>query len=464
MLKKDKVRLAVIAIVLVASLAAVFPIQGRVRLGLDLKGGAHIVLQAKNPDGSAPSAGDIESLMEVLRSRVDQYGIAEPQIQREGTDRVAVDLPGMDDPEAALELIGRTALLQFRQVAATGPVPPPKVERVNYRSDEDYNAKVKIYSDDLYPAFEREAAEFKAREEESRNDPSLFLGYDEQDGRAYLLGEIYVSGRDLEDARMTRDELGQPSVSIRFNSAGAAAFERATGENIGRQIAIVLDDVILSAPVVQTKISGEGRITGRFSEDEAVRLAIMLKGGALPLSVEVMENRSVGPTLGEDSIKSGLYSGMIGAVLVAVFMLVYYGMLGIAANLALATAMLLLMAAVIMLRTTLTLPGIGGIILTIGMAVDGNILIYERMKEEYRAGRTILAALDSGFRKALVVILDSNITTLIAAVVLFYFGSGPIRGFAVTLSLGVMTSMFGNIVVTRALLQVMLRYRKNLVL
>jgi preprotein translocase subunit SecD len=190
----------------------------------------------------------------------------------------------------------------------------------------------------------------------------------------------------------------------------------------------------------------------------------MLKAGALPVAVEVIENRSVGPTLGADSIKSGVRAGIIGSALVAAFMLIYYGMLGIAADAALATAMLILMAIVIFLRTTLTLPGIGGIILTIGMAVDGNVLIYERMKEEYRSGKTLMAALDSGFRKALVVILDSNVTTLIAASVLFYFGSGPIRGFAVTLSLGVLTAMFGNIVVTRALLQIMLRLNKNLVL
>jgi preprotein translocase subunit SecD len=190
----------------------------------------------------------------------------------------------------------------------------------------------------------------------------------------------------------------------------------------------------------------------------------MLRAGNLPFEVEVLENRSVGPTLGEDSIRSGLRSGLIGSALVVVFMLVYYGFLGIAADIAMTISMLLLVAIMIMLKTTLTLPGIGGIILTIGMAVDGNILIYERMREEFRSGKTIMAALESGFRKALVVILDSNVTTLIAAAVLFYFGSGPVRGFAVTLSLGVLTSMFGNIIVTRALLQIMLRVRKNIAL
>jgi preprotein translocase subunit SecD len=308
--------------------------------------------------------------------------------------------------------------------------------------------------------FEADTASF---DEKAKADPSLFVARDE-DRRAYLLGEVYVTGKDLIEAGGIRDELGKPAISIRFNSEGAQAFEKATSANIGKQIAIVLDDIVLSAPVVQTRISAEGRITGNFSEAEAQRLVAMLRAGALPTKVEILENRSVGPTLGEDSIRSGLRSGLAGAALVVVFMLVYYGMLGIAADMALATAMLLLMAIMIFMRTTLTLPGIGGIILTIGMAVDGNVLIYERMKEEYRAGKTILAALDSGFRKALVVILDSNVTTLIAAGVLFYFGSGPVRGFAVTLSLGVITAMFGNIVVTRALLQIMLRNKKNIAL
>ena len=223
----------------------------------------------------------------------------------------------------------------------------------------------------------------------------------------------------------------------------------------------MLDGVVISAPVVQQRISGgEAQITGKFSTPEANRLAIMLRAGALPVAVEILENRSVGPSLGADSINDGIKSGLIGAVLVVVFMLIYYGFLGLAADLALCVAMLLVMAGLIFLRSTLTLPGIGGIILTIGMAVDGNILIYERMKEELASGKTQMAALDAGFRKALVVILDSNITTLIAAAVLFYFGSGPIRGFAVTLSIGVISAVFCNVIVTRSLLGVMLSHRK----
>lgn len=460
MLKKDKIRLGLILLVIALSALAVFPIEGKVKLGLDLKGGAHIVLQAKGTEENPVTDDSINKLVAVLRNRIDQYGIAEPQIQREGRDRVAVDLPGVEDPEAALELIGRTAVLEFRQVTGAGPSFPPPVERRNYTSDEDYNRATENWN-----ALNSDALKAIAElEERAKTDPDLYVGKTE-DGALYLLGQVYVTGKDLVDARVTYDELQKPAVSLKFSRDGSVAFENATAANIEKQIAIVLDGAVISAPVVRSRIAGgEAQISGNFTADEAARLAVMLRAGALPVNVEVMENRSVGPTLGEDSVKSGLKSGIIGAGLVAVFMLVYYGMLGIAADIAMGTAMLILMATMIALRTTLTLPGIGGIILTIGMAVDGNILIYERVREEFRSGKTLLAALDAGFRKALVVILDSNITTLIAAGVLFYFGSGPIRGFAVTLSLGVLTAMFGNLVVTRALLQIMLRNRKNLVL
>ena len=275
------------------------------------------------------------------------------------------------------------------------------------------------------------------------------------------MGKAYVTGKDLTKADTIFDQFGKAAVSLKFNSEGAKLFDEATAANVGKQIAIVLDGVVISAPVVQQRISGgEAQITGKFSTPEANRLAIMLRAGALPVAVEILENRSVGPSLGADSINDGIKSGLIGAVLVVVFMLIYYGFLGLAADLALCVAMLLVMAGLIFLRSTLTLPGIGGIILTIGMAVDGNILIYERMKEELASGKTQMAALDAGFRKALVVILDSNITTLIAAAVLFYFGSGPIRGFAVTLSIGVISAVFCNVIVTRSLLGVMLSHRK----
>jgi preprotein translocase subunit SecD len=453
--------LGLIAAVLLLAVLAVFPMEGRVKLGLDLKGGVHIVLQAKpasESEAANESTGDpIERLIAVLRNRIDQYGIVEPQIQREGADRVAVDLPGVEDPEAALDLIGRTAMLEFRQVTGAGPSMPPDVERKNYATDEAYETALERWRS-LVATIEEDV---KGLEERAKSDDSIVLGRDDENN-TYLLGQLYVTGGDLVGARITQDELARPAVSLEFNSAGATAFENATAENIEKRLAIVLDGNVISAPVVRARISGGNAIiTGNFKPDDAIRLAVMLNAGALPMKVEILENRSVGPTLGEDSIRSGLTSGLIGGALVMVFMLVYYGMLGLAADVAMIMSMLVLMAAMILMKTTLTLPGIGGIVLTIGMAVDGNILIYERMKEEALSGKTIMAALDSGFRKALVVILDSNVTTLIAAGVLFYFGSGPVRGFSVTLSLGVLASMFGNIVVTRALLQIILRARQN---
>ena len=231
---------------------------------------------------------------------------------------------------------------------------------------------------------------------------------------------------------------------------------------MGKQIAIVLDNVVISAPVVQDRISGgEAQITGRFTAEEASRLAIMLKAGALPVAVEIAENRSVGPSLGADSVRQGMQAGLFGAAMVLVFMLIYYRFRGLAADVALVVTILLIFTGLIAFHATLTLPGIAGIILTLGMAVDGNVLIYERIREEVRSGKTPIAALDAGFRKALVTILDSNITTLIAALVLFHFGSGSVRGFGVTLSIGLVASVFANVVVTRALLQLFVSRRQN---
>ena len=284
----------------------------------------------------------------------------------------------------------------------------------------------------------------------------------DEEGRYFLLGPSLVSGKHLVDAKTQFDNLGRAVVTLEFNSEGAKLFEQATAENVGKQISIVLDGNVVSAPVVQERISGgNAQISGRFSTAEAQRLAIMLRAGALPVPVDVLENRSVGPSLGADSINAGLKAGLIGTLLVLGFMLLYYRTLGIAADVALTVCLLLVFAGLISLKATLTLPGIAGIILTIGMAVDGNILIYERIIEEAKLGKTPTAAIDAGFKKALTTILDANITTLIAAGVLYYFGSGPIRGFAVTLSIGILASVFSAIVVTRVLLQVLMGGSKS---
>jgi preprotein translocase subunit SecD len=460
MMKRDKWRLVLVLAVIIIAVAVAFPIKGKVRLGLDLQGGVHIVLQAKGTPGNPVTSDSIERLLAVLRSRIDQYGIAEPVLQRQGDDRIAIDLPGVEDPEAALDLIGRTAVLEFRQVLGESPKVPAKPIRSNYESEEQFKAAQMRWQQ----AKNEVDAYIKQMKESVKSNSDIIVANDEEGG-AYLLGKAYVTGKDLVKAETTFDQFGKAAVSLKFSAEGAKLFDQATLANVGKQIAIVLDGVVISAPVVQQRISGgEAQITGKFTTEEANRLAIMLRAGALPVAVEILENRTVGPTLGADSVKDGIRSGLIGAALVVVFMLLYYGLLGIAADMALCVAILLVIASLIALKSTLTLPGIGGIILTIGMAVDGNILIYERMKEEFRAGKTLMAALDAGFRKALVVILDSNITTLIAAAVLFYFGSGPIRGFAVTLSIGVISSVFCNVVVTRSILGAMLSVRKSMTL
>ncbi len=451
MLKKDRWRLIIVAVVIVAALLSVFPVKGRVKLGLDLEGEAHILLQAKGTAENPLTEDSVERLLAVLRNRIDQYGVSEPVIQREGSDRVIVDLPGVADPEAALELIGKTALLEFRQVQeATGSVPPGP-QRGNYDSQEEFLA-AKSRWDEVKKQFDAIAEEMKVK---ASGDPTVVMARSDN-GEAYLLGKVYVSGKDLVDAKTSFDNLGRPVVTLKFNSQGASKFDEATAGNVGRQIAICLDGNVISAPVVQERISGgNAQISGRFSTAEAQRLSIMLRAGALPVGVEILENRSVGPTLGTDSIRSGLRAGLLGGLLVLLFMILYYRTLGIAADIALAVSTLLVFAGLISLKATLTLPGIAGIVLTLGMAVDGNILIFERMKEEVAGGKTPYAAVDAGFKKALSAILDSNLTTLIAAAVLFYFGSGPVRGFAVTLSIGIVASVFSALVVTRALLHVL---------
>lgn len=449
MLRRDRWRLGIVVVVVLAALITVFPITGKINLGLDLKGGAHIVLQAKETVENKVTEDSIERLLAVLRNRIDQYGVAEPVIQREGRDRVIVDLPGIQDPDAALVLIGKTAQLEFRAVEqATQPVPPGP-QRPNYDSDEEFQR-----AQERWTKAKEDIASMKDTLQERGKALEGSLVTLDEEGRYFLLGGVLVGGKELVDAKTQYDNLGRAVVSISFSSEGAKLFDKATADNVGRQVAIVLDGIVISAPVVQERITGgNAQISGRFTPQEASRLAIMLRAGALPIAVEVIENRSVGPSLGTDSINSGIRAGLIGAALVFLFMLLYYRLLGVAADAALAVTILLVFAGLIALKATLTLPGIAGIVLTIGMAVDGNVLIYERMKEEMKAGKTTLAAIDAGFKKALSSILDSNITTLIAAGVLFYFGSGPVRGFAVTLSVGIVSSVFCNVLVTRTLLQ-----------
>ena len=458
--RNDRLRLWLVLIVVAGAACFAYFYRDGLNLGLDLRGGAHIVLQAKGTPENPLQDDSIDRLLAVLRNRIDQYGVAEPIIQKSGTDRIIVDLPGIQDPAAALELIGRTAQLDFREVIDSTGTPPPAPVRSNYDSDIQFvNAQERWQR--AIEQLNNSSADFQAR---AKSIVGAIVAPAEEQGRFYLLGSVLLSGKDLVNAAVNPDSLGRMGVSLEFNSEGARLFEEATARLVGKQLAIVLDDVVISAPVVQDRIAGgRAQITGRFTADEAGRLAIMLKAGALPVAVEIAENRSVGPSLGADSVRQGLEAGLFGAGMVLVFMLIYYQFRGLAADFALAVTVLLIFAGLIAFNATLTLPGIAGIILTLGMAVDGNVLIYERVREEQKAGKTPMAALDAGFRKALVTILDSNITTLIAALVLFYFGSGSVRGFGVTLSVGLVASVFANIVVTRAILQLFVKRGKEIV-
>ena len=458
--RADRFRFWLVLIVVIGAACFAWFERDGLNLGLDLKGGAHIVLQAKDTPETPLTDDSIDRLLAVLRNRVDQYGVAEPIIQKSGSDRIIVDLPGIQDPAAALELIGKTAQMDFREVIdSTGMATPPAPIRSNYDTDIQFvNAQERWK--EAVAKISNASADLRAK---IPAHPGSIVAPGEEAGMFYLLGAVLLSGKDLVNAAVQPDNLGRMGVSLEFNSEGAALFENATARLVGKQLAITLDNVVISAPVVQDRIAGgRAQITGRFTTDEAARLAIMLKAGALPVAVEIAENRSVGPSLGADSIKQGLEAGLFGAAMVLVFMLIYYQFRGLAADVALAVTVLLIFAGLIAFNATLTLPGIAGIILTLGMAVDGNVLIYERVREERNSGKTPMAALDSGFRKALVTILDSNITTLIAALVLFYFGSGSVRGFGVTLSVGLVASVFANVVVTRAILQLFVKRGEGL--
>jgi len=365
----------------------------------------------------------VEQALETIRNRIDQFGVSEPDIRRQGQKRILVQLPGVKDPKRAKDLIGKTALLEFKLVDDTGNV------------EDAVKGKVPPGKELLFQISENR--------DTKRVSKTPFI----VEKRTSLTGEY------LTDARVQIDsQYNEPYVSIKFNRKGARLFEKITEANVKRRLAIVLDSKIHSAPVIQEKIGGgEARITGNFSHDEAHDLAIVLRAGALPAPVNILEERTVGPSLGKDSIQKGLMSMMVGGVIVVLFMVIYYSLSGLVADIALALNILFIAAGLAGFQATLTLPGIAGIILTIGMAVDANVLIFERIREELRIGRSPMASVDTGYSKATLTILDANVTTLIAAIVLFQFGTGPVKGFAVTLSLGVIASLFTSLIVTRVI-------------
>jgi preprotein translocase subunit SecD len=369
----------------------------------------------------------VEQSIQIVERRVNELGTVEPVIQRQGVDRILVQVPGLDDPKRLIEILGKTAKLTFRLVDQTMSVeqalatrPPP--------------------------------------------DSEILYGPEREGRPPYLIEKrVIVSGGDLTDAQPGFDQQrgNEPIVTFRFNMAGARKFGQVTTENVGRPFAIVLDDEVISAPVIREPIiGGSGQISGSFTVESANNLAILLRAGALPAPLTIIEQRVVGAGLGLDSIQKGTTASYFGATLVALYMLAAYGIFGVFAVMAVAVNVAMIFGVLSLLNATLTLPGIIGIVLTIGIAVDSNVLIYERIREEIRTGRSAISAIDAGFTRALATILDSNITTFIAAAVLFFIGTGPVRGFAVTFGIGIITTVFTAFTLTRLMVAYWVRWSR----
>jgi preprotein translocase subunit SecD len=367
----------------------------------------------------------IEQSIQIVERRVNQLGTVEPVIQRQGTDRILVQVPGLQDPTELKRILGKTAKMEFRMVDTT--VPP------------DQAALGRVPPDD-----------------------EILMSAQSPKVPYVIKKQILVSGGELTDAQPGFDQRsGEPIVSFRFNSAGSRKFAQATSENVGQPFAIVLDNEVISAPVIREPITGgSGQISGSFTVQAANELAILLRAGALPAPLTVIEERTVGPGLGQDSIEKGELAAYVGSIMVIVFMLVTYRLFGLFANIAVAINVAMIFGVLSLLNATLTLPGIAGIVLTVGIAVDSNVLIYERIREEIRGGRNAISAIDAGFKRALSTILDSNITTFIAAAVLFYIGTGPVRGFAVTLGIGILTTVFTAFTLTRLIVAGWVRWKR----
>ncbi len=382
--------------------------------------------------------------LEVLRNRIDQFGVTEPVMVRQGADQIVMQLPGIQDPQRALDLIGQTAQLEFKMVDDQAQVNLPELID---KAMQDGRLKTGYTREDLNHAL----ADKIPADDEVYIEKSI----DRETGRLVskpllLKKKVMLTGDAVKNAAVRIGDYNEPYVSVDFNRRGAAEFARITGENVKRRMAIILDGIVRSAPVIQERIGGgKAQITGSYTSDEAHDLAIVLRAGALPATVKIVQNITVGPTLGADSIRQGLISGLLGTFLVVGFMIFYYRFSGVVANYALVLNIIMLLGALSLLNATLTLPGIAGIILSVGMAVDSNVLIYERMREEFHTGKPLKAGIDGGYDKAFWTIIDSHVTTLITACVLFIFGTGPIKGFAVTLSLGVTLNLFTALFGTR---------------
>ena len=384
----------------------------------------------------------INQALETIRNRIDQFGVAEPMVQRQGLKQIVVQLPGVKEPKRAKDLIKETALLEFKLL------------------DEDNQVKL-----DLPARIPKEKEAEVLRQAEAKlpvGDQILFeRAVDKDTGREYRIPylvkkRVMLTGDVLSDARVSIGQFNDPYVSITFDAKGGREFDRITGDNVRKRMAVVLDNTIYSAPMIQERITGgRAQITGTFSMQEASDLAIVLRAGALPAPLKIIQDLTVGPSLGKDSIDKGVQATLFAGALVVLFMMVYYRTSGVIADFALALNLLCLMGALSALNATLTLPGIAGIVLTIGMGVDSNVLIFERIREELRGGKAVRLAVDGGYAKALLTIVDSHVTTLITGVALFLFGTGPIKGFAVTLCLGIGINLFTALVGTKVIFDLM---------
>ena len=502
-----------------------YSLKGRaMRLGLDLQGGVHMVLQVKNPRGGAVSKDVVDQVKNILEIRVDKFGIVEPDIRSTGTDQIVVDLPGYTDIDTAKALIGSTAQLQFKLLRsvdetqklydaidsvivakqlAENPAAAAKAQAAakadtskaanifknetandtgGQQTEEQFGEKhpfstlvtssggygSEVAMDDFYKVQQYlEMPEVKAvippnyqltwaTRAVKRGDRNFQLLYN-------LNSNVEMSGEYLVSAKEAYSQMREPEVRFELNSDGAKRFGSLTGKHISEPLAIVIDERVESAPTIQSRITRSGVITmgGNASINDAYLLAVLLKAGALPASVDILQSTVIGPALGQDSINKGKMASIIGIILVVIFMAFYYKISGLIADLGVVLNTFFILAFMVIpgVNSTLTMPGIAGIILTVGMSVDSNVLIFERIREELRTGKTIRAAIDAGYDRALLTVIDSHVTTLITALFLFVFGSGPVRGFAVTLSVGIRLSLFTAIFVTKTIFDLRKQYK-----
>jgi preprotein translocase subunit SecD len=396
-------------------------------LGLDLQGGTRLVLQAVDSSTVKVNDDAVAGVVAVIRNRIDAIGVTEPTIQRKGADQIIVELPGIKDPDRAIKVIGDTAQLEFVEAEWS----PGDEKVLTPKKIEEYYGK-------------------GARLDKVKE----YRGAEVVSERPIILKGTVITGADLKGAWPGIDSYGNPVVDIEFNAKGSGLFANVTARNVDKPLAILLDKKIISAPSVREPISGgRAQISGNFKIEEVQDLVVKLKAGALPVPVKIIENKVIGPLLGRDSIDRSKFAGMIGLAFIFFFMLFYYRYPGMVANVALVIYCLMTVAVLALIRTTLTLPGIAGFLLSIGMAVDANVIIFERLKEELQSGKAVALAIEVSFKRAFTAILDSNVTTLIAAATLFWLGTGTIKGFAITLSVGIIASMFTALTLTHMMLK-----------